>query len=48
MKVGLHQLYVRSPLLFAPVSSEARSGLPSEFLYAEDLDTYSTNNGEDW
>ena len=41
MKVGLHQGSVLSPLLFAAVldviSSEARSGLPSEMLYADDL-----------
>ena len=41
MKVGLHQGSVLSPLLFAAVmdvvSSEARSGLPSEWLYADDL-----------
>ena len=41
VKVGLHQGSVLSPLLFAAVmdvvSSEARSGLPSELLYAEDL-----------
>ena len=41
MKVGLHQGSVLSPLLFADgmdvVSSEARSGLPSELLYADDL-----------
>ena len=40
-KVGLHQGSVLSPLLFAAVmdvvSSEARSGLPSELLYADDL-----------
>ena len=40
MKVGLHQGSVLSPLLFAVVmdfvSSEARSGLPSE-LYVDDL-----------
>ena len=28
---------VLSPLLFAVVTSGARSGLPSEFLYADDL-----------
>ena len=37
----LHQGSVLSPLLFAAVmdvvSSEARSGLPSELLYADDL-----------
>ena len=41
VKVGLHQGSVLRPLLFAAVmdvvSSEARSGLPSEFLYADDL-----------
>ena len=41
VKVGLHQGSVLSPLLFAAVmdvvSREARSGLPSEFLYADDL-----------
>ena len=41
MKVGLHQESVLSPLLFAAamddVSSEARSRLPSELLYADDL-----------
>ena len=41
VKVGLHQGSVLSSLLFAAVmdvvSSEARSGLPSELLYADDL-----------
>ena len=41
MKVGLNQGSVLSPLLFAivmdVVSSEARSGLHSELLYADDL-----------
>ena len=41
MKVGLHQGSVLSLLFFAAViavvSSEARSGLPSEMLYADDL-----------
>ena len=41
MKVSLHQGLVLSPLLFSAVmdvvSSEARSGLPSELLYADDL-----------
>ena len=41
VKVGLHQGSVRSPLLFAAVmdvvSSWARSGLPSDLLYADDL-----------
>ena len=39
--VGLHQWSVLSSLLFASVmdvvSSEARSNLPSELLYADDL-----------
>ena len=41
VRVALHQGSVQSPLLFAAVmdvvSSEARSGLPSELLYADDL-----------
>ena len=41
VKVGLHQGSVLSPLLFVAVmdvvSSEARSGLPSELRYADDL-----------
>ena len=41
VQVGLHQGLVLGPLLFAAVmyvvSSEARSGLPSELLYADDL-----------
>ena len=41
VKVGLHQRSVLSTLLSAAamdfVSSEARSGLPSELLYADDL-----------
>ena len=41
MKVGLHQGSVLSPLLFSTVmdivSSEARNGLSSELLYADDL-----------
>ena len=41
MKVGLYQGSVLIPLLFAAVmdvvSSEARSGLPSMLLYADDL-----------
>ena len=40
-KVGLHQGSVLSPLLFAAVmdivSSEGRSGLPSELLYPDDI-----------
>ena len=41
MKVGLHHGSVLSPLLFAAVmdvvSSDPRSGLPSELLYADDV-----------
>ena len=41
VKVGLHQGSVLSPLLLAAVidvvSSDAKSGLPSELLYADDL-----------
>ena len=41
VKVGLHPGSVLSPLLFAAVmdvvSSEVRSGLPSELLYADNL-----------
>ena len=41
VKVDLHQGSVLSSLLFAVVmdviSSEARSGVPSELLYADDL-----------
>ena len=41
VKVYLHQGSVLSPLLFAAVmdvvSNEARCGLPSELLYADDL-----------
>ena len=41
VKVVLHQGLLLSPLLFAAVmdvvSSEARNGLPSELLYADDL-----------
>ena len=41
VKVSLHQGSVLSPLLFSAVmdvvSTEARSGLPSELLYADDL-----------
>ena len=33
----MQQGYVLSPLPFAVVSSETRSGLPSELLYASDL-----------
>ena len=33
----MHQGSVLSPLLFATVPSEARSGMPSELLYADDL-----------
>ena len=41
VKIGLHQELVISPLFFAAVmdvvSSEARSNLPSELMYADDL-----------
>ena len=37
MKVGFQYGSVISALLFAIVSSESRSGLPSELLYASDL-----------
>ena len=41
VKVSLHQVSVLSPLLFSAVmdvvSSEARSSLPSELLYTDDL-----------
>ena len=37
MKVGFQYGSVISPLLFAVVSSESRSGIPSELLYASDL-----------
>ena len=41
MKVGLYQESELSPLLFGAVmdvvSSEVRTGLPSELLYADDL-----------
>ena len=41
VKVGLHQGSVLSPLLFAAamdvISSEGRSGLPSELLYVDGL-----------
>ena len=37
VNVGLHQGSVLSPLLFAVVSSEVRSGLPSELLCTDDL-----------
>ena len=41
VKVGMHQGSVLSPLLFVAVmdvvSSEMRSGLPSELMYADDL-----------
>jgi len=41
VKVGLHQVSVLSPLLFAIVmemiSRELRAGLPLQLLYADDL-----------
>ena len=41
LKVAMHQGPVLSPLLFGVVMdvvpSEARSGIPSELLYADDL-----------
>ena len=37
VKVGLQHGSVISPLLFSVVSSESRSGLPSELLYASDI-----------
>ena len=41
MKVGLHQVSVLSPLLFAIVmemiSRELRAGLPLQLLYADDF-----------
>ena len=37
MKLGFQYGCVISPLLFVVVSSESRSGLPSELLYASDL-----------
>ena len=37
MKVGLHQVSVLSTLLFAVVSSDARNGISSELLCADDL-----------
>ena len=41
MKVGLHQVSVLSPLLFAIVMEmifrELRAGLPLQLLYADDL-----------
>ena len=49
VKVGLHQGSVLSPLLFSivmgVVSSEARSGLPSELMYADDVVLTGTNDG---
>ena len=53
MKTGLHQGSVLSPLLFAVVmevvSSETRSGLPSELLCADHVVlNYGTNNGATW
>ena len=37
MNVGFQYGAVITPLLFAVVSSESKSGLPSELLYASDL-----------
>ena len=37
VEVGMHQASVISHLLFAVVSGETRSGLPSVLLYAGDL-----------
>ena len=41
LKVAMHQGFVSSPLLFGVVmdvvSSEARSGIPSELMYADDV-----------
>ena len=52
VKVGLHQGSVLIPPLFAAVmdvvSSEARSGLPSELMYADDLVIMANNNGAAW
>ena len=52
VKVGLPQGSVLSPLLFADVmdvvSSEARSGLPSKFVYADDLVLMAPTMGATW
>ena len=37
VKIGLHQRYVLSPLLFAVVMDVVSSGLPSKLLYADDI-----------
>ena len=37
LKVAMHQGSVLSPRLFGVVPGEARSGIPSELLYADDL-----------
>ena len=37
VEVGLHQVLVLSPQLFDVVSSEVRTGMPSELPYADDL-----------
>ena len=50
VKIGLHQGLVLSPLLFAVVmdvvSSEARSGLPSELLMAPTMEQLGRRVGE--
>ena len=52
VKVGLHEGSVLSPLLFAAVmdvvSIEARSGLPSELMYVDNLVRHGTNNVTAW
>ena len=52
VKVGLHKGSVLSPLLFTvvmdTVSSEARKGLPSEMLHADDLVLMSLVDGAAW
>ena len=48
MKVGLQHGSVISPLLFAVVSSESRTGLSFELLYASDLVLMAPKNGAAW